>query len=104
MSGPKTAKVGQTVQCSPSRISSSVLANQISLTDEVPYAPAGTYVNDLSVDTTTGQRVHATFGANSGPDASVSIKFTKKGSYNMKAHCLDTETCLRSNHVVTVVS
>ncbi|KAF7966363.1 hypothetical protein HWV62_38937 [Athelia sp. TMB] len=86
MSGPKTAKVGQTVQYT------------------VPFAPSGTYVNDLSVDTTTGQRVHATFSGNSGPDSSVSIKFTKKGSYNMKAHCLDTETCLRSNHVVTVVS
>ncbi|KZP16727.1 hypothetical protein FIBSPDRAFT_865697 [Athelia psychrophila] len=74
------------------------------LADTVPFAPSGTYVNDLSVDTTTGQRVHATFGSNSGPNSAVSIKFTKKGSYNMKAHCVDTETCLRSNHVVTVVS
>ncbi|KZP13998.1 hypothetical protein FIBSPDRAFT_868722, partial [Athelia psychrophila] len=40
MSGPKTAKVGATVKY------------------EVPYAPEGVYVNDLSVDTTTGQRVH----------------------------------------------
>ncbi|KAF7966519.1 hypothetical protein HWV62_36709 [Athelia sp. TMB] len=86
MSGPKTASVGETVQY------------------EVPYAPAGTYVNDLSVDTTTGQRVHATFGPGSGATASVSIKFTKKGTYNMKAHCASTTNCLRSNHVVTVVS
>ncbi|KAF7974452.1 hypothetical protein HWV62_12196 [Athelia sp. TMB] len=86
MSGPKTAKVGQTVHY------------------EVPYAPDGTYVNDLTVDSTTGQRVHATFGPNSGPTASVPIKFSKKGTYNMKAHCVSTTSCLRSNHVVTVVS
>ncbi|KAF7966852.1 hypothetical protein HWV62_36707 [Athelia sp. TMB] len=86
MSGPKTAKVGKTVHY------------------EVPYAPAGTYVNDLSTDTTTGQRVHATFGPGSGPTASVSIKFKKKGTYNMKAHCASTTSCLRSNHVVTIVS
>jgi len=87
MSGPATAKVGQTVQY------------------EVPFAPKGTYVNDLSQDdTTTGQRVRATFAATGGSTASVSITFKNKGTYNMKAHCPDGSSCLRSNHVVTVVS
>jgi len=87
MSGPKTAKVGQTVQYA------------------VPYAPdGGVYVNDLSVDTTTGQRVYGKFGNNNGESASVSIKFTKAGTYNMKAHCPSGSACVRSNHVVTVVS
>jgi len=87
MSGPKTATVGQTVQYT------------------VSYAPAGTYVNDLSVDgTTTGQRVRGTFTSDAGENGSVSIKFTKAGSYNMKAHCPSGTACVRSNHVVTVVS
>ncbi|KAF7971148.1 hypothetical protein HWV62_21958 [Athelia sp. TMB] len=88
LSGPKTASVGQTVQY------------------KVPYAPDGTYVNDLSVDTTTGQKVYAQFGANTGLDSTVGIKFTKKGTYNMKAHCPSGtgSYCIRSNHVVTVVS
>ena len=70
----------------------------------VPYAPEGVFVNDLSVDTTDGQSVYGEFGANSGADASVSIKFTKAGTYNMKAHCPSGSACVRSNHVVTVVS
>ncbi|KAF7969388.1 hypothetical protein HWV62_27435 [Athelia sp. TMB] len=86
LSGPKTASVGETVQY------------------KVPYAPEDTYVNDLSVDTTAGQRVFAEFGANSNLNSTVSIKFTKKGTYNMKAHCPTGSACVRSNHVVTVVS
>ncbi|KAF7969248.1 hypothetical protein HWV62_27899 [Athelia sp. TMB] len=86
LSGPKTAKVGETVQY------------------KVPFAADNTYVNDLSVDTTTGQRVYAKFGSNNGADATVSIKFTKKGTYNLKAHCPSGSACVRSNHVVTVVS
>ncbi|KAF7969386.1 hypothetical protein HWV62_27431 [Athelia sp. TMB] len=86
LSGPKTAKVGETVQY------------------KVPDAPEGTYVNDLSVDTTTGQRVYAEFGPNTNLNSTVSIKFTKKGTYNLKAHCPADTTCVRSNHVVTVVS
>ncbi|KAF7979893.1 hypothetical protein HWV62_40687 [Athelia sp. TMB] len=86
MSGPKTASVGSTAQY------------------VIPYAPEGVFVNDLSVDTTDGQSVYGEFGANSGADASVSIKFTKAGTYNMKAHCPAGSACVRSNHVVTVVS
>jgi hypothetical protein len=86
MSGPKTAAVGQTVKYT------------------VPFATDDAYVNDLSVDTTTGQRVFAEFGTNNGADASVSIKFTQAGTYNMKAHCPSGSACVRSNHVVTVVS
>ncbi|KZP13992.1 hypothetical protein FIBSPDRAFT_1049051 [Athelia psychrophila] len=88
MSGPKTAKVGATVKY------------------EVPYAPEGVYVNDLSVDTTTGQRVHGSVidVGSATKKASASIKFTKAGTYNMKAHCPSGSTCVRSNHVVTVVS
>ncbi|KAF7969389.1 hypothetical protein HWV62_27437 [Athelia sp. TMB] len=86
LSGPKTASVGETVKY------------------KVPYAPEGTYVNDLSVDTTTGQRVYAEFGANTDLNSTVSIKFSKKGTYNMKAHCPSGSACVRSNHVVTVVS
>ena len=74
------------------------------LADKVPYAPEGTYVNDLSVDTTTGQSVYAEFGANTNLNSTVSIKFTKKGTYNLKAHCPSGSACVRSNHVVTVVS
>ncbi|KAF7976426.1 hypothetical protein HWV62_6845 [Athelia sp. TMB] len=86
MSGPKTAKVGSTVLY------------------EVPNAPQGAYVNDLSVDTTTGQKVYGEFGANAGPNATVSIKFTKAGTYNMKAHCPSGSSCVRSNHVLHVKS
>jgi len=86
MSGPKTATVGSTVQYS------------------VPFAADATYVNDLSVDTTTGQSVYGVFGSDNGQNATVSIKFTKAGTYNMKAHCPAGSACVRSNHVVTVVS
>ncbi|KAJ7105422.1 hypothetical protein C8R43DRAFT_1046824 [Mycena crocata] len=86
MSGPKTATVGSAVQYS------------------VPFAPDGTYVNDLSVDTTTGESVHGVFEGDNGQDGKVSITFTKAGTYNMKAHCPAGAACVRSNHVVTVVS
>jgi len=86
MSGPKTAKVGQTVQY------------------QVPFAPKGAFVNDLSVDTTTGQKVYGEFTSDPDANSTVSIKFTKKGTYNMKAHCPSGAACVRSNHVVTVVS
>jgi len=90
MSGPTTAKVGDTVQYT------------------VPFAPVNTFVNDLSVDTTSGQRVVGVFGAGSdnSDTASVSIKFTEAGTYNMKAHCPSgsSDTCLRSGRIVTVVS
>ncbi|KZP27872.1 hypothetical protein FIBSPDRAFT_853054 [Athelia psychrophila] len=86
MSGPKTAKVGATVKY------------------EVPYAPSGTYVNDLSVDTTTGQKVYGSVTGDGSATTSISIKFTKAGTYNMKAHCPSGSACVRSNHVVTVVS
>ncbi|KZP14000.1 hypothetical protein FIBSPDRAFT_868725 [Athelia psychrophila] len=88
MSGPKTAKVGVPVEYA------------------VPYAPRGTYVNDLSVDTITGESVHGSVRRGRGGSAStaVSIEFTKAGTYNMKAHCPSGSACVRSNHVVTVVS
>ncbi|KZP14001.1 hypothetical protein FIBSPDRAFT_1049059 [Athelia psychrophila] len=86
MSGPKTAKVGVSVEY------------------EVPYAPSGTYVNDLSVDTTTGQKVYGSSTGDGSATTSISIKFTKAGTYNMKAHCPSGSACVRSNHVVTVVS
>ncbi|KZP14010.1 hypothetical protein FIBSPDRAFT_960069 [Athelia psychrophila] len=86
MSGPKTAKVGASVEYA------------------VPYAPGGTYVNDLSVDTTTGESVHGSVQGGDSASATVSIKFTKAGTYNMKAHCPSGSACVRSNHVVTVVS
>jgi hypothetical protein len=35
----------------------------------------------------------------------VFIKFKEAGTYNMKAHCPSTNNaCVRSNHVLTVVS
>ncbi|KZP28734.1 hypothetical protein FIBSPDRAFT_885583 [Athelia psychrophila] len=86
MSGPKTAKVGSTVEYS------------------IPHAPAGTYLNDLSVDTTTGQTVSGKYTGSDSSTSSISIKFTKAGTYSMKAHCPSGSACVRSNHVVTVVS
>ncbi|KZP13588.1 hypothetical protein FIBSPDRAFT_869099 [Athelia psychrophila] len=86
MSGPKTATVGSTVQYS------------------IPYTLNGTYVNDLSVDTTTGQTVYGEYIGEQIPTSSISITFTKAGTYNMKAHCPSGSECIRSNHVVTVVS
>ncbi|KZP28736.1 hypothetical protein FIBSPDRAFT_852453 [Athelia psychrophila] len=86
MSGPATAKVGSTVEYS------------------IPYAPDGTYLNDLSVDTTTGQTVSGEYTGGDSSTSSISIKFTKAGTYNMKAHCPSGSACVRSNHVVTVVS
>ncbi|KZP23998.1 hypothetical protein FIBSPDRAFT_1042550 [Athelia psychrophila] len=87
MSGPKTATVGSTVKYA------------------VPYARGSTYVNDLSVDTTVGQSVYGEYsGDNDNADSTVSITFTKPGTYNMKAHCPTGSACVRSNHVVTVVS
>ncbi|KZP13589.1 hypothetical protein FIBSPDRAFT_869100 [Athelia psychrophila] len=86
MTGPATAKVGSTVQYS------------------IPYTLDGTYVNDLSVDTTTGQRVYGKYTGKQVATSKISIKFTKAGTYNMKAHCPAGSDCVRSNHVVTVVS
>ncbi|KAJ7060832.1 hypothetical protein C8F01DRAFT_1141010 [Mycena amicta] len=88
MSGPATAKVGQTVQY------------------VVPFAEDNAYVNDLGQDGASGQRVFAQFpvGSSSNSTASVSITFPAAGTYNMKAHCPTGSACLRSNHVLTVVS
>ncbi|KZP08340.1 hypothetical protein FIBSPDRAFT_874620 [Athelia psychrophila] len=87
MSGPATAKVGSTVEYT------------------IPYAPDGTYLNDLSVDTTTGQTVSGEYtGAGDSSTSSIPITFTKAGTYSMKAHCPSGSACVRSNHVVTVVS
>lgn len=72
--------------------------------DSIPFALDGTYVNDLSQDTTTGQKVYGEFSGSGAEDSTVSIKFTKAGTYNMKAHCPSGSACVRSNHVVTVVS
>jgi hypothetical protein len=73
--------------------------------DKVPFAVAGAYVNDLSVDTKTGQRVYAEFPNDNDGNATVFIKFKEAGTYNMKAHCPSTNNaCVRSNHVLTVVS
>lgn len=74
--------------------------------DSIPYANSGTYVNDLSVDTTTGQTVYGTYTGSDQDNSTstVAITFTKAGTYNMKAHCPSGSACVRSNHVVTVVS
>ncbi|KZP18806.1 hypothetical protein FIBSPDRAFT_863384 [Athelia psychrophila] len=87
MSGPATAKVGSTVEYS------------------ALFSPDGTYLNDLSVDTTTGQTVSGEYtGAGDSSTSSIPITFTKAGTYSMKAHCPSGSACVRSNHVVTVVS
>jgi len=88
MSGPSTAKVG------------------VPATYTVPYAIDGSWVSDVSVDSIAYETVHKTFyGTNvGGPDVSVDITFPKAGTYNMKAHCAVGSYCVRSNHVVTVVT
>lgn len=107
MSGPKTATVGSTVECTSTLLVYLPLFIQHVLvcTDAVPYARGNTYVNDLSVDTTVGQSVYGEYtGDDDNADSTVSITFTKPGTYNMKAHCPTGSACVRSNHVVTVVS
>lgn len=87
LSGPSTATINQTVHYT------------------VPYATDHTWVNDLSTDATlAGQRVYAVFGEGNGAEASVSVTFKEAGTYNIKAHCPSGAACVRSNHVVTVVS
>ncbi|KAJ7189361.1 hypothetical protein GGX14DRAFT_485142 [Mycena pura] len=104
MSGPATAKVGQTAQCGYSYFLD--YFRSLLPSDTVPFVEEGAYVNDLSQDNASGARVDATFpaGSSSSSTASVSITFHAAGTYNMKAHCPTGSACVRSNHVVTVVS
>lgn len=55
--------------------------------DAVPYAPLGTYGNDPSVDSTTGQRMLSVVHRSNSETAAISIKFTNPGTHSMKAHC-----------------
>jgi len=85
MYGPSTAKVGVTVEYT--------VLNTLK----------DAYINDLSEDTTVGQRVYAWFNSAAAIDTH-QITFTEAGTYNLKAHCPAGSACVRSNHVVTVVS
>jgi hypothetical protein len=87
LTGPATASVGETV------------------TYTTTYAPPGSWLNDLSTDATLdGQRVYAEIDSSHGDTWTATITFTEAGSYNLKAHCAADTACVRSNHLVTVVS